>query len=63
MWSPVLTDLLLPRTDAGVVVQGFGTAVTLAAIAISVRRHSDLLWLVAGVAVLLLGLFGLRAMH
>lgn len=56
-------DLLLPRTDAGVLVQVIGMAVTLAAVAVAVRRDRDLLWLVGGLAVFLLGFFGLRALH
>ncbi|MGD9798174.1 MAG: hypothetical protein AB7H92_13720 [Microbacteriaceae bacterium] len=58
-----LKDLLLPETDAGVLVQAVGVAVTVAAVAIAARRRADLLWLVGGVTVFLLGLFGLRALH
>lgn len=60
---PVLTDLLLPRTDGGVLVQGAVIAGALALVALAARRSPDMLWLVAGIAVLLLGLFGLRALH
>lgn len=60
---PVLSELLLPRTDGGVLTQGAVILVALAAVAIAARRSPDLLWLVAGVAVMLLGLFGLRALH
>lgn len=59
----MLTDLLLPRTDAGVLAQGVGVAVAVVTAAVAVRRSTDALWLVAGVAVMLLALMGLRALH
>lgn len=59
----MLTDLLLPRTDAGVLAQGAAVGAALTIAAIAVRRSPDLRWLVAGLAVMALGLFGLRALH
>ncbi len=59
----MLTDLLLPRTDGGVLAQGVVVGAALAVLALAFRRDPDILWLLAGVAVLLLGLFGLRALH
>jgi len=58
-----LTDLLLPRTDAGVAVQ-LTLFVTTATIALfQLRRRRDWLLLVTGVSVLGLSLFGVRALH
>lgn len=58
-----MTDLLLPRTDAGVAVQ-LTLFVTTATIALFLfRRRRDWLLLVTGVSVLGLSLFGVRALH
>ncbi len=60
---PVVLDILLPRTDAGVLVQVivasllFGNALWL------VRRNRDLVIFVAGLATLTAGLMGLRTLH
>lgn len=59
----MLKDLLLPATDAGVLAQVIGLAVATAAGAFAVRRSPDMLWLVAGVATMVMGFFGLRALH
>lgn len=56
-------DLLLPRTDGGVLAQGVCIGVALGAVAFAVRRRSDLLLLVIGVSLLTLGFFGLRTLH
>lgn len=59
----MLTDLLLPSTDAGVLAQAVGSAIALATAAVAVRRSAGLLWLVAGVAVMIGALMGVRALH
>ncbi len=64
MWSPeALMELLLPRTDAGVVAQlvAFGTGATLTLWLI--RRRRDLLIFVSGLTLFALALMGLRALH
>ncbi len=58
-----MIDILLPRTDGGVAVQ---LAILIGGYAVGVfllRRHRDWLLLLTGVAVLLLALFGVRALH
>lgn len=56
-------ELLQPRTDAGVLAQ-VGVVVTLVGLlAWRVRRDVDLLRLVLGAGMFVLGLFVLRAMH
>ncbi len=58
-----MIDILLPRTDGGVAVQ---LAILIGGYALGVlflRRHRDWLLLLTGVAVLLLALFGVRALH
>jgi hypothetical protein len=55
-------DLLLPRTDAGVLAQGVLAAVVLAALLVPARRAGVVqLWL--GSAVFTAGLFMMRAAH
>lgn len=58
-----MIDLLLPSTDAGVAAQGATAIAVLTVAGLAARRHPEVLWLVAGVATLLAGLFGLRALH
>ena len=58
-----MIDFLLPRTDRGVAVQ---LAIVLTGYAVGLvllRRQRDWLLLLTGVAILLLGLFGVRALH
>jgi len=58
-----VNDVLFPATDAGVL----GQLLALLALAIGagwlVRREPALVTLVVGVGVVLLGFFGLRALH
>ncbi len=59
----MIRDLLLPETDAGVVVQaalvaGFAIVVISAA-----WRHPELRVLAVGVSLVAAGLLGLRALH
>jgi len=56
-------DLLLPRTDAGVLAQLIGAVVFYGGLAIAVRRNRDLLVFVGGLAMITAAWFGLRALH
>jgi len=56
-------DLLLPRTDAAVLVQALVASVVYATALLLARRDRDLVLLVIGFATVTCGLFGLRALH
>ena len=56
-------ELLLPRTDGGVLVQFVVAALVLATALFFVRRHRDVCVLVAGLGLTLAGWFALRAVH
>jgi hypothetical protein len=60
-----LLELLLPRTDAGVVVQLLVTlAIGLPVLAwLYRRRDTELLWFAGGLVLLVLGLFAIRTVH
>lgn len=58
-----MTELLLPRTDAGVLAQTVTASAVYAAALVAVRRNRELLWFVGGLATLTLGLFALRTLH
>lgn len=58
-----MADLLLPRTDAGALVQVVVAAAVLIPVAVVVRRQRDLLVFVAGVGVALAAFFALRTVH
>ncbi len=58
-----MIELLLPRTDAGVVVQAVVAVVIIGLALWFARRRPDARLLVIGVAVLTAALFGLRAVH
>lgn len=58
-----MSDLLLPRTDAGVLAQTVIVAVVTTVAVIAARHRPDLRLLAIGAAVSLAALFGLRAMH
>lgn len=58
-----LIDVLLPRTDLGVMLQ-LSVVITVGGLALFVtRRHHDWRLVVVGVLVLVLAGFGLRALH
>jgi len=59
----VALEVLLPRTDAGVAVQVAVLLVVAAALLWLVRRNREIQWFVAGTAVLVAGLMGLRTLH
>lgn len=61
--SPATGDLVLPRTDAGVVAQVIIVVVLMVAVGVLVRRESSLVTLTVGVGLVLLGLMGVRALH
>lgn len=56
-------DLILPRTDAGVLVQVVTVFPALIALLFAVRRQRELRTFVFGVTVLTAGLFALRTVH
>ena len=60
-----MLDLLLPRTDAGVLVQVLLTIAigTPLVVALYRRRATELVWFVGGLEVLLLGLYAFRTVH
>ncbi len=58
-----LLDLLLPRTDAGVLVQTLLAGVIFATLLAVVWRWREARVFVAGAGVLALALMGLRAVH
>ena len=58
-----MTDLLLPRTDAGVVVQVVILAAVFALALWAARRNRDAMVFVGGLAVFTGGLLALRTLH
>lgn len=56
-------DVLFPATDAGVIGQTLGVLAVTIAVVWLVRRERALVTLVIGVSLMLLGFFGLRALH
>lgn len=61
-WLAVM-ELLLPRTDAGVVVQLAVATVVFAIALFAVRRDPDVRLLVIGMAVMTAAWSGLRTLH
>ncbi len=59
----LVDDVLFPSTDAGVVGQVLGVLAVTVAVVWFVRRERALVTLVVGVSLVLLGFFGLRALH
>lgn len=58
-----MIELILPRTDAGVATQLGILVVGYAGAAALLWRRREWLLLATGIAVLTLGLFGVRAVH
>jgi hypothetical protein len=58
-----MVDLLLPRTDAGVLVQVVVAVVFYTALGFAVRRNRDLLVFVSGLATITAAWFALRTVH
>ncbi len=59
----VMDDVLFPATDAGVVGQILGVLAVTVTLVWLVRRERALVTLTIGVSFVLLGFFGLRALH
>lgn len=60
-----MLDLLLPRTDAGVLAQVLLTILIGTPLVVSLyrRRATELVWFVGGLELLLLGLYAFRTVH
>lgn len=58
-----MVEILLPRTDAGVLAQAAGAVVMFAGAGFAVRRQRDLLVFVVGLAVITAAWFALRTVH
>ena len=58
-----MTDLLLPATDAGVLVQVVVLVVVTTGALYLTRHHRDLRILVIGIALLIAGVMAVRAIH
>jgi hypothetical protein len=61
--ASVIRDLLFPATDAGVLAQVIGVLVTTVVVLVLVRRERSLVTLTIGIALVVLGFFGFRALH
>ena len=59
----MMTDLLLPRTDGGVLVQALIVLPLLIGALVVVRRQTELRIFVLGVLLVTVGLMGLRTLH
>jgi hypothetical protein len=57
------SELLLPRTDAGVLAQVIGVIAVTLVVAVLVRRERSLVTFTIGTGMVLLGLMGMRALH
>jgi hypothetical protein len=57
------TDWWAPSTDSRVLIQALALVALFSTVAFGVRKHRELLTLVAGIATLTAGLFLLRAVH
>jgi len=58
-----LRDLFLPTTDGGALFQAVAALPVYLGAFIAVRRSRDLMWFVAGLAVLTYAWFALRTVH
>jgi hypothetical protein len=56
-------ELLLPRTDGGVLAQALLVVVLTIVVSVTVRREHALVLLVVGIGVILLALMGVRGLH
>ena len=63
MTASLWLDIVLPRTDAGVLAQLTGLAVVMMVTSWLVRHERALLLLTWGIGLVLLGGMGLRALH
>ncbi len=58
-----MRDLLLPRTDGGVLAQVLVVVVLTAFGTVAARRERAVVLLVVGLGTVILGLMGVRALH
>lgn len=58
-----MSDLLLPRTDAGVATQVVVAAAVYLIALVAVRRSPEVRQLIVGLATLTAAFFGLRTLH
>ena len=58
-----MREVLLPRTDGGVLVQVFSVLVLMAVTVVLAWRERSLVTLALGVGIFVLGLMGVRARH
>ena len=63
MTASLWLDIVLPRTDAGVLAQLIGLAVVVLIASLVVRHERALLLLTWGFGLVLLGGMGVRALH
>ncbi|MDZ7679635.1 MAG: hypothetical protein U5K29_13925 [Acidimicrobiales bacterium] len=56
-------EILLPRTDAGVLAQLVALAAVVLAVSVLLRHQRELLLLTWGIGLMVLGGMGLRAIH
>ncbi|CAB4580513.1 MAG: hypothetical protein ACK5CE_16215 [Actinomycetes bacterium] len=61
--ASLIDDLLHPATDAGVAAQVMGVVVVTTIVTTLVRRERSLVMLTVGASMVVLGWFGLRALH
>lgn len=63
MIGDLLVEILLPRTDAGVLAQLVALAAVVLVASLLLRRRRELLLFIWGIGLVLLGGMGLRALH
>lgn len=63
MTSSLWLEIVLPRTDAGVLAQVIGLAAVVLVTSLLVRHERALLLLTWGVGLVLFGGMGMRALH
>ena len=61
--ASLIDDLLHPATDAGVAAQVMGVVVVTTIVTTLVLRERSLVMLTVGASMVVLGWFGLRALH
>lgn len=60
---PDLVDILMPRTDHGVLAEAFAALAFFGALAVRVRHDRDALTFVLGLATVTVAWFAVRAVH
>ena len=58
-----MSELFLPRTDGGVLVQAVAVGLLCCGVVAATWRWSDVRFVVAGASLVVLGLIGIRALH